>query len=156
MSTPASVPTRKASKWSCGRAKVQRRPARVATGRRRETTNSPSGALSSFLCGDSSSSCCTPCGASIADGAVVAIEEVPWGDGKRTLTKAYMLFLARWARRLSWKETAEYAGLLFCQESYMMQALEENQHCDCVLARNLCALSPLLLANRGSHATGRI
>jgi len=25
---------------------------------------------------------------------VVAVEEVPWGDGKRTLTKAYMLF--RW------------------------------------------------------------
>jgi transposase len=43
---------------------------------------------------------CRPCG-------VVAVEEVPWGDGKRTLTKAYMLFLARWARRLSWKETAE-------------------------------------------------
>src|SRR5579863_165681 len=38
---------------------------------------------------------------------VVAVEEVPWGDGKRTLTKAYMLFLARWARRLSLKETAE-------------------------------------------------
>jgi transposase len=38
---------------------------------------------------------------------IVAVEEVPWGDGKRTLTKAYMLFLARWARRLSWKETAE-------------------------------------------------
>ena len=37
---------------------------------------------------------------------VVAVEEVPWGDGKRTLTKAYMLFLTRWARRLSWKETA--------------------------------------------------
>jgi hypothetical protein len=28
-------------------------------------------------------------------------EEVPWGNGKRSLTKAYMLFLARWARRLS-------------------------------------------------------
>ncbi len=28
---------------------------------------------------------------------VVAVEEVPWGDGKRTLTKAHMLFLARWA-----------------------------------------------------------
>jgi len=41
----------------------------------------------------SSSSFCTPCGASIADGAArVAIEEVPWGDGKRTLTKAYMIF----------------------------------------------------------------
>jgi hypothetical protein len=26
---------------------------------------------------------------------IVAIEEVPWGDGNRTLTKAYMLFLAR-------------------------------------------------------------
>ena len=36
---------------------------------------------------------------------VVAVEEVPWGDGKRPLTKAYMLFLARWARRLSWKPT---------------------------------------------------
>jgi len=38
---------------------------------------------------------------------IVAVEEVPWGDGKPTLTKAYMLFLARWARRLSWKETAD-------------------------------------------------
>jgi transposase len=37
----------------------------------------------------------------------VVVEEVPWGDGKHTLTNAYMLFLARWARRLSWKETAE-------------------------------------------------
>ena len=37
----------------------------------------------------------------------VIVEEVPWSDGKRTLTRAYMLFLARWARRLSWKETAE-------------------------------------------------
>src|SRR5881394_3945952 len=43
---------------------------------------------------------CRPCGA-------VVVEQVPWGDGKRTLTRAYMLFLARWARRLSWKETAE-------------------------------------------------
>lgn len=37
----------------------------------------------------------------------VVVEEVPWGDGKRQSTKAHMLFLARWARRLSWKETAE-------------------------------------------------
>ena len=36
----------------------------------------------------------------------VVVEEVPWGDGKRTQTRAYMLFLARWARRLSWTETA--------------------------------------------------
>src|SRR5690242_4299027 len=39
--------------------------------------------------------------------AAVVVEEVPWSDGKRTLTQAYMLFLARWARRLSWKETAQ-------------------------------------------------
>jgi len=37
----------------------------------------------------------------------VIVEEEPRGDGKRTLTNAYMLFPARWARRLSWKETAE-------------------------------------------------
>src|SRR6202166_2427123 len=37
----------------------------------------------------------------------VVVEEVPWSDGKHQLTRAYMLFLARWARKLSWKETAE-------------------------------------------------
>lgn len=37
----------------------------------------------------------------------VVVEEVPWGDGKRQSTKAHMLFLAHWARKLSWKETAE-------------------------------------------------
>jgi transposase len=39
-------------------------------------------------------------------GCGVKVEEVPWGIGKHTLCKAYMLFLAQWARRLSWKETA--------------------------------------------------
>ena len=42
---------------------------------------------------------CTTCG--------VVVEEVPWADGKHSLTKAYMIFLAHWARKLSWKETAE-------------------------------------------------
>jgi len=37
----------------------------------------------------------------------VVVETVPWSDGKHQSTKAYMLFLARWARKLSWKETAE-------------------------------------------------
>jgi hypothetical protein len=37
----------------------------------------------------------------------IVAEAVPWGDGKRQLTRAYMRFLARWARKLSWKETAE-------------------------------------------------
>ena len=37
----------------------------------------------------------------------VMVEEVPWGLGKHSLTKAYMHFLGHWARKLSWKETAE-------------------------------------------------
>lgn len=37
----------------------------------------------------------------------VKIESVPWCEGKSQLTLAYQLFLARWARRLSWKEVAE-------------------------------------------------
>jgi transposase len=37
----------------------------------------------------------------------VKVEQVPWAEGKHTLCKAYMLFLAQWARKLSWKETAQ-------------------------------------------------
>jgi transposase len=37
----------------------------------------------------------------------VKAEWVPWAEGKQTLTKTYQWFLARWARRLSWKEVAE-------------------------------------------------
>lgn len=37
----------------------------------------------------------------------VVVERVPWGDGKCHLTNSYRWFLARWARRLSWKEVAE-------------------------------------------------
>jgi transposase len=40
----------------------------------------------------------------------VTVEKVPWGDGKCTLTKSYRWFLAGWAKRLSWKETAEVFG----------------------------------------------
>ncbi|MGD0099272.1 MAG: ISL3 family transposase [Acidobacteriota bacterium] len=36
----------------------------------------------------------------------VKVERVPWADGKNTLTKTYMQFLATWAKRLSWKEVA--------------------------------------------------
>ena len=37
----------------------------------------------------------------------VTVEEVPWGVGKHSSTKVYMHFLGHWARKLSWKETAE-------------------------------------------------
>ena len=42
---------------------------------------------------------CVTCG--------VKVERVPWAEGKNHLTTTYAWFLARWARRLSWKEVAE-------------------------------------------------
>ena len=35
------------------------------------------------------------------------VEQIPWSEGKRPVTRAMMGFLARWARRLSWRETAQ-------------------------------------------------
>ena len=40
----------------------------------------------------------------------VRIERIPWADGKSHVTKPFQLFLAKWARKLSWKETAESFG----------------------------------------------
>ena len=42
---------------------------------------------------------CAPCG--------VRVEQMPWASGKHQITETYAWFLARWARRLSWKEVAE-------------------------------------------------
>jgi transposase len=36
----------------------------------------------------------------------IAVEHIPWSDGKRPITLAMMGFLARWARHLSWRQTA--------------------------------------------------
>jgi transposase len=41
---------------------------------------------------------CAKCG--------VTVEAVPWAAGKSHITKAYAWFLAAWAKRLSWLETA--------------------------------------------------
>lgn len=37
----------------------------------------------------------------------VKVEAMPWGYGKEQMTISYQVYLARWARRLSWKETAD-------------------------------------------------
>ncbi len=38
---------------------------------------------------------------------------VPWAQGKRRLTHAYAVFLARWTRRLSWREV----GSIYCTKT---------------------------------------
>ena len=40
----------------------------------------------------------------------VTVELLPWADGKHRTCNAFRLFLARWARRLSWTEVAEIFG----------------------------------------------
>lgn len=40
----------------------------------------------------------------------IRVELLPWCNGKEQLTKTYQLFLARWAKRLSWSETATIFG----------------------------------------------
>jgi hypothetical protein len=54
------------------------------------------------------SRCCyfTACGASIAWPAACALRNCRGQSAKHQLTKVYMLFLAHWARKLSWQETA--------------------------------------------------
>lgn len=37
----------------------------------------------------------------------VLVEALPWASGKDRMTTTYKVFLARWAKRLSWKETAD-------------------------------------------------
>jgi transposase len=37
----------------------------------------------------------------------VLAEEIPWAKGKSQMTTTYSWFLARWAKRMSWKEVAE-------------------------------------------------
>jgi transposase len=37
----------------------------------------------------------------------VKVEDVPWADGKHSCCNIYRHFLAHWAKKLSWKETAE-------------------------------------------------
>ena len=36
----------------------------------------------------------------------MVVEDIPWSEGKSPVTLAMMIFLAGWARRLSWRETA--------------------------------------------------
>lgn len=41
----------------------------------------------------------------------VKVERVPWASGKHSATRALQLFLARWAKRLSWREVSAAFGV---------------------------------------------
>ncbi|MEJ2046162.1 MAG: ISL3 family transposase [Reinekea sp.] len=41
----------------------------------------------------------------------VKVESVPWAKGKHELTTTYMVYLARWAEKLSWKEVSTHFQL---------------------------------------------
>jgi len=40
----------------------------------------------------------------------VKVEKVPWADGKSRTTKTYQIFLAGWAKKLSWSDVARSFG----------------------------------------------
>lgn len=41
----------------------------------------------------------------------IVMEAVPWADGKQWATRSFAWFLARWAKRLAWKEVGEIFGV---------------------------------------------
>ena len=41
----------------------------------------------------------------------VKVEQVPWAQGKSPMTTEYKWFLARWARRMCWKDVSEVFGV---------------------------------------------
>ena len=45
----------------------------------------------------------------------IKVEQVPWAEGKRTITQSYGWFLARWAKRLSWTQVAQAFGTSWYQ-----------------------------------------
>lgn len=62
------------------------------------------------------------------------MEHIPWSVGKRPVTCAMMAFLARWARRLSWRETARvfltsWEAVYRSVEWFVEWGLEHRQLC---------------------------
>ena len=54
----------------------------------------------------------------------VKVESIPWADGKETMTKTMMQFLAGWAKKMSWQETARSFNTswhkVFCAVKYVV------------------------------------
>ena len=81
----------------------------------------------------------------------VRVERVPWSDGKNQQTIPYKLFLARWAKKLSWNEVATSFRTswyqVFSAVSYVVEWGLEH--------RVLSGISAIgideILTNRGHH-----
>jgi len=83
----------------------------------------------------------------------VVVEKVPWATGKHTLCDGFRLLLARWARKLSWEETAlsfkvswadVYASVQWVVE-YGPATSGPGEHPSHRDRRNLCAGGPSVL-----------
>lgn len=62
----------------------------------------------------------------------IVVEHLPWSDGKRPVTLAMMCFLARWARHLSWRQTARsfltsWEAVYRSVEWFVQWGLEQRQ-----------------------------
>lgn len=73
---------------------------------------------------------CASCG--------IKVEQVPWSEGKGQLTIAYQIFLAHWAKKLSWKEVAEAFhttwGKVFRAIQYVVEYGLKNRKLDGITA----------------------
>jgi len=90
----------------------------------------------------------------------IVVEAVPWANGKHHLTNAYMQFLAHWARRLSWQETADVFrtswAVASCPNVNSAMNSSDDQFskpCDTPMLKNLLcsfglSISPTILENR--------
>jgi transposase len=68
----------------------------------------------------------------------IKVEAVPWSDGKSKLTIPLKLHLARWAKKLSWKEAAESFKVswesVFRSVKYVVEYGMENRSLDNITA----------------------
>jgi len=55
----------------------------------------------------------------------VKVESVPWSNGKETMTKTLMIFVASWAKKLSWQETARSFHLSWKKIFFAVQYVVE-------------------------------
>ena len=81
----------------------------------------------------------------------IIVEKMPWADGKHQQTIPYKMFLAHWAKKLSWKETAEQFKTtweqVFSAVSYVVRWGIEHRDLSGITAIGVDEI----LTNKGHH-----